>query len=209
MTTPESLDCARLIDAACSVRSGDYIGLNGRDEFNAAAYHARDLIVSASHLLSIGQHAPATFLAITAFEEIAKIKAGHTRSWGHSVSDVKRSKDPLFNHTNKHKLAVDPILLIGSRLANAIGQTRVEEIFAGYADGSLSGLRERSLYFSRDSTGLKLPNAEVSTQEAMEHILISIEMFDDYFCFLTAEVSIACEELNALFDSIAQQYRVR
>lgn len=208
MVTQDSLNCARLIEAAWNVRSSDYVGLKSLDEFNSAAAHTRDLILSASQLLYFGQHAPATFLAITAFEEIAKIKAGHARSWGHTVSDVKRSKDPLFRHADKHKIAVDPVLLIGNRLANTIGNSRVEEIFAGYADGSLSGLRERSLYFSRDSTGLKVPATEISQQEAMEHILIAIEMFDDYFDFMTAEVSVACEQLNALFDAIAGRYTV-
>jgi len=209
MTTPDSLKCAQLIDTAWNVRSTDYVGLKNRDEFNAAAGHARDLIVSASQLLGFGQHAPAMFLAITAFEEIAKIKAGHARSYGHPVSDVKRNKDPLFKHSDKHKIAVDPILLIGTRLANTIGKSRVEEIFARYADGSLSRLRERSLYFSRDSSGLKLPAAEISPREAMEHILIAIEIFDDYFDFMTAEVSVACEQLNAVFDSVAERYKVR
>jgi AbiV family abortive infection protein len=206
MTTQKSLACARLIDAAWKVRSADYIGLKGRDEFNAAALHVRDLITSASLLLESEHHAPATFLAIAAFEETAKIKAGHSRSWSDSVSDVKRSKDPLFKHADKHKIALDPILLIGNRLAKTIGKSRVDEIFAGYADGSFSGLRERSLYFSRDSTGLKLPATQISPKEAMEHVLIAIEIFADYFYFMTAEVSIACDQLDILFASIAERY---
>jgi len=60
-----------------------------------------------------------------------------------------------------------------------------------------------------DNSGLKLPASEISQQEAMEHILIAIEMFDDYFDFMTAEVSVACEQLNAIFDAIAGQYKVR
>lgn len=206
MATSDSLKCAQLVDAAWNVRSADYIGLQSREEFNAAVHHVRDLIRSASELLGSDHHAPAMFLAITAFEEIAKIKAGHARSWGHSVSDVKRSKDPLFRHTDKHKIAFDPVLLIGSRLARTIGKSRVEEIFARYADGTLSELRERSLYFSRDSSGLKVPATEIAARDAMEHVLIAIEMFDDYFDFMTKEVTIACEELNALFGSIADRY---
>ena len=119
---------------------------------------------------------------------------------------MKRGKDPLFRHSDKHKIAVDPILLIGNRLANTIGKSRVDSIFDGYADGSLSSLREQSLYFSRDSVKLKLPAMEISRRDTMEHILIAIEMFDDYFDFMTAELSVSCDQLNEVFDKIAAMY---
>jgi len=208
MPTENGMKSARLANAAWSVRSADYIGLQSRDEYNAAANHARDLILSSWHLLKEGYHAPSFFLAITAFEEIAKVRVGHARSWSNEVSDVKRGKDPLFRHSDKHKIAVDPILLIGTRLADTIGKSRVDSIFDGYADGSLSSLREQSLYFSRDSAKLKLPAIEISPRDTMEHILIAIEMFDDYFDFMTAELSVSCDRLNKVFDKIAAMYNV-
>ena len=205
--SPDSLECARLTDSAWNVRSSEYTGLHNRDEFNAAALHVCELILSSWELLRLGRHAPAMFLTITAFEEIAKIKAGHARSWGHAVSDVKRSKDPLFSHTTKHKIALDPVLLIGSRLENTIGKSAVESIFARYADGSLSVIRERSLYFSRDNNCLRLPSTEISLRDTIEHLLIAIEMFDDYFNYLTAEASAACVQLNELFPMLAERYK--
>ena len=209
MANLNSRDSFSLAHDASKVRSAGFVGLKSAEEYNAAANHARDLIISAYHLLNHGYHAQAFFLAITSFEEIAKIFAGHSRSWGDSIPDVKRGKDPLFCHSDKHKIAVNPVLLIGTRLADTIGKSRVDEIFEGYADGSLSGLRERSLYFSRDGSGLKLPANEISPRDAMEHILIAIEMFDDYFDFMTAEVSVSCDQLNILFDAVASKYNGR
>src|SRR5947209_12833738 len=132
-----------LIVESCAVKSPDYTGLHDRGEFNAAAGHVRDLVVESIILLRAGAHARSLFLAITAFEELAKIKVGHARSWGTTALDVKRGKDPLFNHVSKHKIAFDPVLLIGKRLANSIGADCVREIFSLYADGTYSALRGR------------------------------------------------------------------
>lgn len=207
MTLTASQKCYEIIDQASRVRSSDYIGLQGREEFNAAAIHASELIFSAAVLLNDGHHAPALFLAITSFEEIAKIKAGHMRGWGQQVEEVKRGKDPLFSHTDKHKIALDPIVLIGNRLANTIGQQRVEEIFEGYADGTSSTLRESSLYFSRDKTSLKIPSVEICPKLTVEHILVAIELYADFFYFMTQAVSEACERLDVLFEEMAELYR--
>src|SRR5690606_31497166 len=98
-----------------------YIGLQSRDEFNSAAKHTSDLIRSAYLLFSNNLYGPCVFLAITSFEELAKVKAGHMRSWNKETLDVKRSQDPLFSHFDKHKIAVDPILLIGKRLESSLG----------------------------------------------------------------------------------------
>ena len=47
---------------------------------------------------------------------------------------------------------------------------------------------------------------EISRRDTMEHILIAIEMFDDYFDFMTAELSVSCDQLNEVFDKIAAMY---
>jgi AbiV family abortive infection protein len=205
--TLEGRELLDLIVESCAVRSPDYTGLHDRGEFNAAAGHVRDLVVESIILLRAGAHARSLFLAVTAFEELAKIKVGHMRSQGRTTTDVKRGKDPLFNHASKHKIAFDPVLLIGKRLANSIGADRVREIFALYAGGTYSALRERSLYFSRGGDGLKLPSVEVTLTLAAEHVLIAIEAFDDFFDFMTQGVSEMCEQLNGLYPEVEGVYR--
>jgi AbiV family abortive infection protein len=205
--TPAGLELSYLIVESCAVRSPDYTGLHDRDEFNAAAGHVRDLVAEAIILLRAGAHARSLFLTITAFEELAKIKVGHFRSRGGPSLDVKRSKDPLFNHASKHKIAFDPVLLIGQRLAHSIEADRVREIFSLYANGAYSALRERSLYFSRGTDGLKLPSNEVTLTLAAEHVLIAIEAFDDFFDFMTQEVSAMCKQLMGVYPEVEDLYR--
>lgn len=193
---------ARLTQAASEIKSSGYIGLQNRDEFNSAAKQTSDLILAAYILFSNCLYGPSVFMAITSFEELAKVKAGHMRSWNKGNLDVKRSQDPLFSHLDKHQIAVDPILLIGKRLESSLGRERAEEIFQKYESGEYSKLRETSLYFSRDQQGLKLPASEISSCLAIEHLLLAIEMFDDYFDFMTEEASSFCNELNRVYADV-------
>ena len=189
--------------SATRVKSSGYVGLKSREEFNAAGKHVGELIKASFVLFRGGHFGPSVFLTITSFEEIAKIRWGHTRSRDPEINEVKRGKDPLFRHSDKHKISVDPLLLSsGSRLFESIGQKRVEEIFEKYENGEYSSFRETSLYFSRDESGLKLPSEEITEVLAAEHLLIAIEMFYDFFDFMTAEVSEVGDELNSLYPEV-------
>lgn len=201
--TMKGMISARLAQTASEIKSSGYIGLQSQDEFNDTAKHISDLIRSAYILFTNRFYGPCVFISITSFEELAKVKAGHMRSWNKGIPVVKRSKDPLFNHSDKHKIAVDPILLIGKRLKSSLGRDRVESIFQKYETGEYSHLRETSLYFSRDQQGLKLPSTEISGKLAAEHLLLAIEMFDDYLDFMTEEVYLLCRDLNQIYSEIA------
>lgn len=205
--SPEFMAGVRLTDEASLVRSAEYTGLHGREEFNAAGLHVRDLILSAYTLLKAGFHGPSLFLSITSLEELAKVKAGHTRSWGTGATDVKRGKDPLFSHPDKHKIALDSIALLGKRVEASLGRERILEIIRAYADGRHSWLRETALYFSRDQKSLKLPSVEISAAMAAEHLLIALEVFYEYFIGWTAEVSVACNELDQLYSQVDELYK--
>lgn len=119
---------------ASQIYSEDYIGLINKDGYNAAVSHIYDLIRAAYTLFIAQYFAPCLFLTITIFEEIAKIKAGHNRHKA-QLKKVKYSKDPLFNHNKKHKIAIDPIYLIGDKIANSIGKQRADEFFHKYENG--------------------------------------------------------------------------
>jgi AbiV family abortive infection protein len=184
---------------ASLVVSDEYTGLHGREEYNAAVAHVCDLIRASYTLFITGSFAPSLFLSITIFEEIAKIKAGHMRAWGDGRERVKRGKDPLFHHGKKHKISVDPIYLIGDRIANSIGAERAKEIFDGYESGKYSSLREESLYFARTKKGLHIPAKNINLSLAAEHLLIAIEIFTDEFWGVTAEASEICDTTDGLY----------
>jgi AbiV family abortive infection protein len=192
---------------ASVVISDEYIGLLDRDEYNAAIYHVYELINSASVLFLAKHYAPSVFISITVFEEIAKIKSGHMRSWSDDKKEVRRSKDPLFQHTKKHKIAVDPIYLLGDRLANSIGKERAEEFFAKYESGEYSALREQSLYFARDKKELHIPSQKISSVLSAEHLLVTIEIFSDEFFGMTAEACEVCDRADALYAEIEHQFK--
>lgn len=184
---------------ASLVVSNEYTGLHNREEYNAAVKHVCDLIQASYFLFINDSFAPSLFLSITIFEEIAKIKAGHMRAWKDKEERVKRRKDPLFNHGKKHKISVDPIYLIGNRIANSIGDERAKEIFEGYESGKNSLLREESLYFARNDKGLHIPAQSINLNQSAEHLLIAIEIFCDEFWGVTSEASEICDTTNDLY----------
>jgi len=196
-----------LAHEASKLVSSEYIGLLGRDEYNAAVFHVNDLIKSAYVLLQSGCYAPSVFISITIFEEIAKIKAGHMRSWGEEKKEVKRHKDPLFQHAKKHKIAVDPLYLIGERISDSIGKKRADEFFSKYESGEYSSLREESLYFARNKEKLHIPSQEFGIKLAAEHLLVAIEIFNDEFWGMTGEASEICDTTNELYTEVEQQLK--
>lgn len=194
--------------AASQVVSDEYIGLLDQEEYNSAVCHVNELIKAAC-LLFMGDHfSPSVFLSITIFEEIAKIKSGHMRSWGEQEKSlVKRNKDPLFNHGKKHKIAIDPIYLIGNRISKSIGDERAKEFFEKYETGEYSRLREGSLYFSRSKEGLHIPSEEIGLILSAEHLLIAIEIFHDEFFGMTAKASEICDTTDVLYAEVERRLK--
>lgn len=192
-------------EASLSVSDG-YTGLHNRDEYNAAIMHIFDLIKASYTLIMADSVAPSLFLSITVLEEIAKVHAGHMRSRGEleTKQRVKRSKDPLFNHSKKHRISIDPLFLFSERLFNSIGKERVQEIITNYETGEYSSLREKSLYFSRDNEGLYILSKIISLSLSAEHLLIAIELFNELFWGMTVAASIAGDETDKLFVRVAQ-----
>lgn len=190
---------------ASQVDSEEYTGLHGRDKFNAAVAHVFELIQASYALFKQGSYAPSVFMSITVFEEMAKIKAGHMRSWFQKMERVKRGKDPLFNHAKKHKISIDPLYLIGDRIANSIGHERAQEIFNGYENGEYSSFREQSLYFSRGAKGLHIPSKHFGKRLSAEHLLIAIEICADEFWGMTSEASILFDRTDAIYEDVENE----
>lgn len=146
------------------------------DEFNLACDHIVQLLEDASTLLHSGSHSTAIFLAITAIEETAKT---HIGSFRNSADAVKRSKDPLYQHREKHKIALSPTVLMGERLVKALGEERLSVLVELARNGQLVPIREASLYVSQSQAGLQSPSAAVSREQAREFLLLAVEVFDD------------------------------
>ena len=192
---------------ASKVISDGYIGLLDRDEYNTAISHVYELLNSSVVLFFAKHFAPSVFISITVFEEIAKIKSGHMRSWSEGKKEVRRNKDPLFQHAKKHKIAVDPIYLLGDKLGNSIGKERAEEFFAKYESGEYSALREQSLYFARDKQELHIPSQKIDNTLAAEHLLVALEIFSDEFFGVTAEASEISDKADALYAEVEHQFK--
>jgi hypothetical protein len=69
-------------------------------------------------------------------EEVLKTRLGMYRS--DDNEPLRRSRDPLFQHRAEDALSAAPTIGIGSRLAAAIGASRVEELIEQARSGALT-----------------------------------------------------------------------
>lgn len=169
-------------------------------ELNQACEHIVQLLQDASSLLKIGSHATAIYLAITALEETAKVHIGLYRR---SSLPIKRSKDPLYKHAEKHRLAAAPTVAMGSRLQAAIGESRMHELLELARNGGLIPLRESALYVERKNGILSIPKSAISGTQARELLLVAVEAFDDALVGYTSRSF----ELGKLTDEIFERWR--
>jgi AbiV family abortive infection protein len=170
------------------------------DEFNAACDHIVQLLTDASMLLAARSHATAAFLAITAMEETAKVHIGMFRRSG---AGVKRSKDPLFNHSHKHKLSTGPTVLMGSRLPAAIGEARLKVLIEMAHSGQFVHLREKALYIAQPGAELQVPLKVISREKAIGLLLLAVESFDDSLVGFTNYSMEASLKTDAIFEQWA------
>jgi AbiV family abortive infection protein len=175
---------------------------NSKEEFNLACKHIAQLLDDSSHLLEVGSHGTALFLAITALEETSKVHMGIYRR---SNEQVKRSKDPLFSHEQKHRIAVGPTVAMGSRLQAAIGEPRMLELIELARSGGFVPLREASLYIQQEGDLLRTPSEATSRQTAREVLLLAVEAFDDALVGFTDHTYTLAARANAVFSKWASE----
>lgn len=146
------------------------------EEFDSACEHIVQLLIDASSLLEAGSHATAAFLSITALEETAKVHIGMQRR---SNELVARHKDPLYQHAEKHKLALSPNLSIGSRIKAAIGENHWYKLISQGQAGELVKIREAALYLARNPVGIVTPKSAVPFDTSRKLLLLATEAFDE------------------------------
>ena len=175
---------------------------NSSEDFDAASEHVVQLLNDSSLLLERRSPASACFLAITALEETAKL---HVDLFRQSNVPIARSKDPLFKHKEKHRIAAAPTLVTGSRLQKAVGHERLCELMDLARNGGLVALRESCLYFEEKNGKLQTPKAAISQQLAREILLFAAEAFDDAvvgFTDKSFELGVATDELFARWQAV-------
>jgi len=178
-----------------TLAEGERIGKT-KDQVNAACEHITQLLQDASVLLELGSHATSAFLSISALEETAKVHIGMYRR---STNELKRSKDPLFKHRQKHELALGPTVAMGNRLQAAFGEQRMRELIEIGRAGGLVQIRESALYVKQQSEQLLVPKEIVSIMTSRELLLLAIESFDDALVGYTNETFELAAQTDALF----------
>lgn len=164
-------------------------------EVDKGCDHIVRLLADASLLFHGGSYATASFLAITALEETAKLHLGMYRS---AKTSLPRNKDPLYRHDQKHRLAAAPTLLLGNRLQHAIGEQGTVELMEAARSGHLVKIREASLYMERKD-GLQVPLDFINQAAATKLVLFAIEVFDDALVGYTNHSHVLRKQTDALF----------
>ncbi|RPE02950.1 AbiV family abortive infection protein [Candidatus Pantoea deserta] len=184
------------------IKSKGFIGLLSQEEYESVAQHIFKTIKSSLLLYKNDFYSPSYFMSLVAMEEIAKVTIRGIVSPNINLAEVKRSKDPLFDHRSKHAIAFSDVLLIGDRLKKAIGESRLHEIFNDFTSGVASNSRESAIYFSRDESHLRLPENEITPQKSLELLLISMEAYADHYHGMTQIVSEYSDILDVDFDEL-------
>lgn len=170
------------------------------DEFNIAMRHAFSLLEEGSLLYLNGGFSTATFLGITALEEIAKIHYGVYTSG--SSQENGRNSNHFYKHGSKHRMAAIDTVRMSNRLEDAIGSEAIKKIQKMAMSGDLIKLRERALYFERRGESLETPRVLFDSSSAREILLYSIELFDDALVGMTTCSMKISIEVDRLFDGI-------
>ena len=192
---------ARKLQEVLEIGQSIFCGNDFIEEFDAACDHVVQLLRDSHKLFQLGSFATSLFLAITALEEKTKVEVSFYRSRESSAS-INRKKDPLYNHKQKHAIALPEVLLIGGRLEAAIGGKRVRDLLNMAETGGFVTLRESALYLDRGSSGLKLPEANIDKETARAVLLLAIEAANDSFTGGTNHSWEIGNELDFMFTQV-------
>lgn len=158
-----------------------------------------DWLAELEAVFRYGSFAIATFLAITALEETAKVHVGMYRR---SQEMPSRRDDPLYRDKTKHMLGAAPTIPMGSRLAEAIGSEKLEALMNRARGGQLVSLREQCLYLESKDGHLVVPSEQITREDTRAMLLFAIEAFDDALVGYTNHSFDVGKRADALFDSL-------
>lgn len=179
-----------------ALATGERLG-NSSEEFNCICEHIVQLLEGASMLLAVDSHATAAFLSITALEETAKAHVGMFRR---GTTPIKRSKDYLYKHGEKHRLVLGSTVAMGSRLQAAIGEDRMLALIALAQKGGFVIMREAALYVEQKNGFFSTPSAVIPRSTARELLLLAIEAFNDALVGYTTRSMELGDKADEVFD---------
>lgn len=134
------------------------------------------------------------FLAVTVIEEVAKVHMGLFCDY----ADERVKKDPLRNHKSKQIIGSNYTIGMGSRLGEAMGKDRLEEMFELSYNGNLLELRENSIYCNKKEKEIKVTNEIIEEILSRDILLFAIESFHDSL----VEYSICSMEKSKITEEI-------
>ena len=172
------------------------------DEFNDACDHISAMLDEATVLLHHGGYSSSLFLSITAIEETAKAHVGIFSAGG--PDPESRKKNIFFQHITKHRLAAQPTVGMGSRLKEALGEKRVNELLTEASSGDFLDSREKALYFQRVDGIISTPRQVINLARAKEVLLLAIEIFDDALVGFSNHSHILSGTTDKLFEQVSQ-----
>ena len=179
------------------------------DDFNKGLTHILDLLKTGVILFCNKNYNIPVFLAITALEEKAKLEI---YCYNKVTLDDENSTDTpkrgiLFNHKIKHRLAPSPVLTIGTRLKDEIGEEHLNQLISQARENGFTKERESSLYIDikRDGT-IIFPTEIITPLMAKEFLLFAIVVVDDglvgYTDYSLREIS---PQLDMLWDKVCKR----
>lgn len=192
----------RTMQEACEKGSLIFNEKTKIDDFNRACDHILVLLSDAFHCFKRRSWGTCVFLSITAIEEVAKAEVGIYRREG-TIEKTKRSQDKIFNHQEKHRMAILPTVFMGKRLEEALGKERCAELLKEAAHGEFRTLRESSLYFENHNGQFVTPVNVVSQNRAKEFLLLALETADDRLVGYTNHTGILGARINEMFSVIS------
>lgn len=171
------------------------------EDFNRACEHVLQLLADATTLFHARSFGTATFLAITAIEETAKLSVGIFRK---GESDGRRRGDPLYSHADKHAIAAVPFpLSLRPRLIDALGEEAANSLLDQAHCGDFVKRRESSLYADTNQGRLTIPKDVVASDDARGTILFALDIYTDVIVGLTNRTYSLGEQADKLFERVA------
>jgi AbiV family abortive infection protein len=175
---------------------------NAKD-FDVAIDHVLGLLDDAALLFERGSFGTATFVAITALEEIGKAHVSLFRR--DKPEPSPRSRDPLRDHKAKHRMAVQPTVFMTDRIIRELGRERADALQDEAQTTGFTALREAALYCARNSSGFESPRMAIAPLRAWESLILAIEAADDALVGYTNHSNEIGKAFELLFARIAAQ----
>lgn len=174
-----------------------------KSDFNRACDHILILLEDSLNCFERGSWGTSVFLSLTAIEEVAKASIGIYRRSG-KLQEVKRSKDKLFDHLEKHRMAVLPTVFMSKRLEDALGKERCAELLNEAAHGQFRNLRESAIYFTNTSGQFVTPANVINRERARELLLLALETTDDRLVGYTGHTGLIEHRIDQIFLLLAK-----